>query len=205
MPDASFVCRPTIVGDNEFVDFWADQYRYSLEYLYENSISIKPFTDDAIRNLFLWKNGGKLSESKSESVERNYIQNKKHASVENAIGFVKEGQTEEAAKLARDFLINDFPEGGAIWRIFWLHCCDQRFPIYDQHVHRAMVFIKNGQLEELGAFSEEDKVESYLTKCRHFHSRFSGEQRKVDKALVTFGLFLKRWPGIAKTALQNVR
>ena len=32
--------------------------------------------------------------------------------------------------------------GGAIWRIFWLHVQHtQHFPIYDQHVHRAMAFL----------------------------------------------------------------
>jgi hypothetical protein len=56
-----------------------------------------------------------------------------------------------------------------------------------------MVFIEEGRIEELDAVSDKKKVELYLTKYVRFHSRFSGDQRMIDKALVTFGKFLKTW------------
>jgi hypothetical protein len=201
MQGTLFTCEPVPVNEDRFVDFWANLYRYDLEYLYETNISIKPFTDDAIRNLFRWKNGIELSGLKKESVEKNYISRKDSDSVEQAIQFSQEASIEEASDLARKFL-SDFPNGGAIWRIFWLHCCNQRFPIYDQHVHRAMVFVEEGRFEELDTFSEEEVVEFYLTRYLRFSSRFSAEQRKTDKAVVTFGSFLKAWPGIASSVLH---
>ena len=48
--------------------------------------------------------------------------------------------------------------------------CNQRFPIYDQHVHRAMVFVEEGRFEELDTFSEEEVVEFYLTRYLRFNS-----------------------------------
>jgi hypothetical protein len=91
---------------------------------------------------------------------------------------------------ARKFL-DEFPTGGAIWRIFWLHCWQpKRFPIFDQHVHRAMVFIEEQRLEELPT-GENEKVGLYIDRYLPFHRRFEGEQRSVDKALWFYGKFLK--------------
>ncbi|HEY1660107.1 MAG TPA: hypothetical protein VGG14_17280 [Candidatus Sulfotelmatobacter sp.] len=195
-----FICEAVASEKEPFIEFWAGQYRYELEHLYETNISIKPFTDDAIGNLYEWKNGRKLSEKKKQSVEGNYIAHKEHDLVKRAAEFVPTGSPADTANLAKEFL-SHFSKGGAIWRIFWLHCCNQRFPIYDQHVHRAMVFIEEGRIEELDDFSDE-KIELYLTKYLEFHARFPGDQRKVDKALVTFGRFLKEWSAIAAASLK---
>lgn len=196
MQGTLFTCRAVPAEDNVFIDFWASQYRYDLEHLYEANISIKPFTEAVIMSLYEWKNGRKLSKKKGESVQRNYILKMEDDCVIRAIQFSESASTEETAGFAKEFLSDCFPEGGAIWRIFWLHCCNQRFPIYDQHVHRAKMFIEEGRIEELDTFSDDKKIESYLTNYLQFHQRFSGEQRKIDKALVTFGWFLKAWPGL---------
>jgi hypothetical protein len=196
MQGTLFTCLAIPAEDDFFVDFWASQYRYDLEHLYEANISIKPFTEVVINNLYEWKNGSKLSGNKAKSVKQNYILKKEDDFVQRAITFPQSASTDEAAGFAAEFLSRGFREGGAIWRTFWLHCCNQRFPIYDQHVHRAMIFIEEGRIEELDAFSDEKKVEFYLTEYLRFHPRFSGEQRKIDKALVTFGSFLKAWPTI---------
>lgn len=195
-----FVCEAVAAQKNRFVEFWASQYRYQLEHLYEENISIKPFTDNVIWSLFEWKNGSKIAEKKKKPV-RNFIFNKEHDFVKQATQFAPTN-SDEAAVQAKEFL-RHFSKGGAIWRIFWLHCCNQAFPIYDQHVHRAMVFIEDGRIEQLDKFSDTKKVEFYLTKYLRFHAQFSGDQRKIDKALVTFGRFLKTWPGIRPTTLQS--
>lgn len=203
MQENLFVCEPTEATRDSFIEFWANQYRYKLEYLYDTNISIKPFTDDAIWGLFEWKNGGKIAEKKKKPV-RNFIGHKEDDFVKQATQFAPTN-SDEAAVLAKKFLMH-FSTGGEIWRIFWLHCCNQAFPIYDQHVHRAMVFIEEGQIEELDDASDEKdekKVELYLTKYLRFHGQFSGDQRKIDKALVTFGRFLKEWPAMAAAALQR--
>ncbi len=198
MQNKFLICEAVAAEKYRFIDFWESQYRYELEPLYERNISIKPFTDDAIWGLFEWKNGNTIAEKKKKSVEQNYIIHKKSLIVTQTTQFAPMSGDQTAA-LAKEFLTH-FSKGGAIWRIFWLHCCNQAFPIYDQHVHRAMVFLENGRIEELEKFTDKKKIDFYLTKYLQFHSQFSGEQRKIDKALVTFGRFLKAWPGIAVSA-----
>ena len=56
----------------QFVDFWSSRYDASTDVLYEQNI-IKPLTAERIRNLFVWKNGTRLSELKAKSVEKNFI------------------------------------------------------------------------------------------------------------------------------------
>lgn len=46
-----YVFQAIRVTDDTFIDFWARQYKYDLEHLYETNISIKPFTNEAIMNL----------------------------------------------------------------------------------------------------------------------------------------------------------
>lgn len=96
MQGTLFILQPIAVEENRVIDFWASQYRYSLEHLYETNISVKPFTDDAIRNLFEWRNGSKLSERNTKSIERNYILQKENEFVKRAMQFSQEAGTEEA-------------------------------------------------------------------------------------------------------------
>jgi hypothetical protein len=192
-----FTLQFTAADPAGFIDFWQRQYRDQLETLYEANISVKPFTDKAIRELFEWKNGGALSAPKGDSVERNYIARKQEPSVDKAIGLSGNASSGEIAKFAKQFLTIDFRDGGAIWRIFWLHCCNQLFPVYDQHVHRAMIFVEENRVEDLAQFPDYRKVELYLEKYLDFHSRFPGEQRAVDRAIHTFGRFMKGWPTVS--------
>jgi hypothetical protein len=69
-----------------------------------------------------------------------------------------------------------------------------RFPIYDQHVHRAMAFIQTGALEEIPT-DDAQKIASYIHRYLPFHATFAGigiqsVNRAVDKALWAFGKFL---------------
>jgi hypothetical protein len=180
-----------------FLDFWAAQYKDDLEGQYEKNIG-RLLTDAAIVELFEWKNGGKLSKAKRESVDRNYVAKKACELVTQAVAFPQGAGPDELTGFATKFLTEGFTEGGAIWRIFWLHCCNQRFPVYDQHVHRSMVFIGEGRIEELDAFPER-KIDLYLKKYLLFHNSFPDEHRKVDKALYAFGRFAKAWPGLLPT------
>jgi hypothetical protein len=81
--------------------------------------------------------------------------------------------------------------GGVIWRVFWLHCHDpERYPIFDQHVSRAMKVI-------LGASAEipkrnSAKAEAYAREYLPFHARFrTRDRRELDKALWSFGKEMK--------------
>lgn len=81
--------------------------------------------------------------------------------------------------------------GGAIWRIFWLHLQHPtHFPIYDQHVHRAMAFLLKRPTLELPVGNPQ-KVRSYLEHYRQFFRRFHEFPcRQADRAPWAFGRFL---------------
>jgi hypothetical protein len=162
----------------DFIAFWASQYRYAQESLYTDNIG-KPLTPDRIWELFEWKNGSRIAAPKRRSIARNYI-----------------ARLSEVRKLpantdAHAFL-RLFSSGGAIWRIFWLHCWrHEDFPIYDQHVHRAMSFIEFGKTEEIPN-SDTSKERSYLERYLPFHRKFAcSDLRAVDRALWVFGKFIK--------------
>lgn len=176
MPFISFLQRET--QPEEFVRFWAPVYKYAGEDVYVADIGAE-LTPDRIFRLFRWKNGGNLSEKKKASVQRNFVE--RRADLARFTGNYS----------ARGFL-EHFPTGGAIWRVFWLHCHRPEFPIYDQHVHRAMVYVQTGRIEEI-ASNDDAKINCYLDRYVQFHAEFVGLDggREVDKALWAFGKFLK--------------
>jgi hypothetical protein len=120
-----FVLTRRIVSPQEFVCRWEQLYAYSREELYDGNIG-RPLTPARIAELFEWKNGGPLARQKAASVRRNYID-----------------RLPELRRLnpttPPDLFLQVFSQGGAISRIYWLHLWrPDRYPIYDQHVHRAM-------------------------------------------------------------------
>jgi hypothetical protein len=171
------IYQPVEADINQFVDFWSQRYQYSEEHLYDDNIGHE-LTDQRILDLYRWKNGTLLSEKKYNSVQRNFIQRR------------GELAKFEASLVVGEFLAH-FDEGGAIWRIFWLHCFRPgEYPIYDQHVHRAMAFIQNGELEEIPQRNP-GKIEAYIGRYMPFHEQFSTiDRRKLDRALWSFGKFL---------------
>lgn len=160
-----------------FVEFWSPRYEYARQDLYDDNIGHE-LTEQRIFDLFQWKNGTPLSSRKQASVRRNFVE--------------RRGELEQLQhyQKATDFLAH-FADGGAIWRIFWLHCWQPvRFPIYDQHVHRAMAFIQTGTPEKIPAHDPR-KIDSYIRRYLPFHATFDGiDSRSVDKALWAFGKFL---------------
>lgn len=172
------IYRPTQANQQQFVEFWSLRYQYAEEYLYEDNIG-QDLTEQRIFNLYQWKNGTPLSNRKRESVHHNFVQRRGELlQLEPNIN-------------ANDFLAQ-FADGGAIWRIFWLHCWrPNQFPIYDQHVHRAMAFIDNGTKEEIPQYAPR-KIEAYINRYLPFHAQFADlDKRAVDKALWAFGKFIK--------------
>jgi len=102
----------------QFVNFWSSRYVDPREELYEKNIG-RELTKTRILQLFHWKNGTPLSVRKEASVEKNFSD-----------------RIPELEQLPPDIGAGDFLKrfagGGAIWRIFWLHCWKPgRFPIYD--------------------------------------------------------------------------
>src|SRR5262245_35253533 len=88
----------------KFVSFWAEAYGYAYEPLYTDNIG-KRLNEKRILELFIWKNGGKLSKFKEKSVREHYISNLsklRHLSLNTP----------------PDKWLKLFGTGGPIWNIF---------------------------------------------------------------------------------------
>ena len=144
---------------------------YESEDKYNNNIS-KPLTKISLHELFEWKNGSVISKVKLKSIDNNY-----HPTFNG----------EQKSKY-----LNHRETGGAIWNIFYLHCLNPNtWLIYDQHTHRAMMFIKTGKIVEIGKTNKQ-KYNSYEKEYLPFiNSLASYDRRKVDKALFAFVQLLK--------------
>jgi hypothetical protein len=171
------IYEPVKADMNAFVAFWSARYTGYDDAFYEANVG-QELTEERILEWFAWKNRTPLSELKRKSVLKNF------AARRGELAAIR------ADEPASDILAR-FGEGGAIWRIFWLHCWRPlRFPIYDQHVHRAMRFIQAGVREEIPA-KDVDKINAYIGQYIPFHARFDGlPHRDVDKALWAFGKFI---------------
>lgn len=193
------VFKPSDVTSTQFVQFWRRVYGDDkTEKLYSDNIR-QELTEERILKLFEWKNGGRLATLKEASVRKNFIQ-----------------RCGELAQLCPDQdvegLLSHFPDGGVIFRIFWLYCWrPDCFPIYDQHVHRAMGFIVNGERQEIPA-DDTTKITAYIKRYMPFHATFdsidipSGDRaadRTVDKALWAFGKFLADNPNFPTDPLVS--
>ena len=171
------IYQPINAAPAAFIDFWAARYAGYDDTFYMANVG-QELTEARILDWFTWKNGTTLSDLKRSSVLRNFV--------------ARRGELDQ---IPRDeppsALLSRFDEGGAIWRIFWLHCWQPaRFPIYDQHVHRAMRFIQAGVLEEIPG-TDPQKIRMYLNSYMPFHAGFDGiDHRLMDKALWAFGKFL---------------
>jgi hypothetical protein len=171
------VYEPVKADGKAFVEFWSGRYSGYDDDFYEANLG-QELTETRILDWFEWKNGRPLSAQKRNSVLKNFV--------------ARTGELESIpANETPTQILNRFSDGGAIWRIFWLHCWQPtRFPIYDQHVHRAMRFIESGVLDEIPT-NDREKILAYTEQYLPFHALFDGfPHRVVDKALWAFGKFI---------------
>jgi hypothetical protein len=171
------IYEPVQAEKKSFVEFWSARYAGYDDEFYDTNIG-QELTEERILQWFEWKNGIRLSDRKKASVKENFIARR------SELATIPPDELPEKT-LAR------FRDGGAIWRIFWLHCWrPDRFPIYDQHVHRAMRFIEAGAIEEI-ATSDPEKIGTYVRRYIPFYAQFVDmPHRAVDKALWAFGKFI---------------
>ena len=156
----------------DFLSHWAKSYYYKDEWKYDNNIG-KPLTKQSRLELFEWKNGSRSAQKKLDSISRSYP-------------LTFDGDATKS-------YLNEKGAGGAIRNIFYMHCIDHsKYPIYDQHTHRAMGYIRTGKIEEIS----EKKSVMYKTYQNDYipflNSLNEKDQRKIDKALFSFGQFLKK-------------
>ena len=168
-----------------FMKFWARRYYDKNEPTYRKYIQ-RSLTPDSVRNLFAWK---------AMRINRGSILAGKHPFVEAVIANLdrfKEIPLDTIDE-ADHFLTNELKDKGMIWKIFALHILHpDNYPIFDQNVYRAMVYMKTGIIKEIPG-KDKEKQWSYISEYIPFfndeHEYF--EDRMLDKALFSFGQFLK--------------
>jgi len=171
----------------EFITFWSAQYDHRLDNLYNNNIILSKLYSEHIHDLFLWKNGMKLSGKKETSL-------KKVISNIDVINRLKQNFTQ------REFEQN-FGDMPAIWKIFLLHIITpEDCPIFDQHVYRAyrsIMDLSDASLPD----NKIEKEELYYNQYRPFYQLLRQQAsnfsiKVIDEALWAYGRFLSKYPRI---------
>ena len=183
-----FVIKQENVDPAIFVEFWASKYRYDAgSYKYEE-IDKRPLKPDSIRRLFAWK---------AMQLNRKSIMAGEHPFVETVIDNFDcfNRLALNTSEDADNFLTNELKGKGMIWKIFTLHIMyPNRFPVFDQNVYRAMHYVQNGIIEEI-PHKNIDKQAAYINEYVPFYTELEElgdcKGRKLDKALFSFGQFLK--------------
>lgn len=166
-----------------FITFWSTQYLFSNETLYVNSISKTEFTVEDIQNLYVWKNGMKLSELKQKSLEDKII---------SKLSIINDLKSN--ADIDLEAFNKEFKGLSAVWKIFLLHIISpNKYPIYDQHIHRTFIFIHNEDWNNISndTISNKDKEAFYVNRYLPFiQSSNLRDLKQLDEAFFAFGQFL---------------
>lgn len=168
----------------EFIACWSRLYHDPLESIYTDNIG-RPLSPKRIDALFKWKNGGKISSKKAQSIRSNYYGAPKRL---NAVSDPEHFES----------LWKAIGGGGVVWGVFLLHIWKPiRFPIFDQHVYRAMRLMTGADPEELSELRDSVKVSRYTEDYLPFWNKLSQDRggRVVDKALWAFGKAMKNPSG----------
>ena len=165
----------------EFISFWSKLYVYDNAVLYER-IHNKTLSEDDLKDLYKWKNGMKLSQAKEKSLNTKIIS--KLEIVNNL---------RAASNFDLEYFLKEFKQVSGVWKVFLLHILKpNRFPIYDQHVHRAYRFINNQSSNDIRASMKESlKLEFYFEEYYPFvrQSQIT-DLKKMDEAFFAFGQFI---------------
>ncbi len=173
------------VSITQFINFWSSYYIYAkIENYYIKNINKKVFDSETLNALFMWKNGSVLSKKKKDSLNKNIIRKIEIInSLKNKFDF--------------DLFKKEFKNVSVIWKIFLLNLIKPKtYPIFDQHVFRAMKFIKFSKIEEVPN-NDREKEEVYFDEYIDFFNKIKAElprdfdNKKIDEALWSFGKFLK--------------
>ena len=177
-----------------FIQFWARMYSSRYDDSYELIISKGKFTRGDLKKLWIWKNGTPLSEKKSASFE---------GKIANRISEINEIKNAKQKDLGS--VLQKFSQVSAVWRIFLAHVISRDdFPIYDQHIHRAFLFLNehattdNLRRDITERLSDIQKINFYQDTYVGFFDELakkSGQpKRQIDKALWSYGKCLKDYP-----------
>lgn len=163
-----------------FVECWSSFYNYSSESYYVPIVGKKRFSKDDLSKLFEWKNGGKLAKKKQKAFD-------------SIIAKIDRINTLKANFCFDTFLKEFSFVKGMIWKMFLLHVIQpDSYPIFDQHVYRAYLFIAKNQRAEIP--DNKHKQDVYFKEYAPFFNELVSKgvsRKKLDEALWAFGKFLK--------------
>ncbi|TAG51881.1 MAG: hypothetical protein EAZ27_13035 [Cytophagales bacterium] len=173
----------------EFVEFWSKFYDTNSDETkgYSTTITKKSFTEEDLEILFEWKNQMRLSEKKDISFKTKVL---------TKISLINEYKSKLEIDVEKYF--EDFYEvSGVVWRIFLLHCIKpNEFPIYDQHVHRALLYMNGENIENVlktGDLSNDKKLDYYKNEYLPFFQKFGKyNPKKFDEAMVSLGQHISK-------------
>ena len=152
--------------------------------MYDETIKKENLTADDIQKLYQWKNGMPLSKPKQISLEKNIIKK-----------LYRINQLKKEKQIDHKKILEEFPKGGAVWRIFLLHIINPKyFPIYDQNIHRAFCFMQEQPYQKISekSIADKKKIEFYSNEYFPFIESIKDiEIRELDKAFFAFGKFIK--------------
>ncbi len=168
----------------EFVEHWRAYYQYGDSERYSFNIKAREFTPTNLRELYHWKNGMTLkgSGAKEKSLQKKITSKTK-----------KINQLKLAKQVDLDAFNKEFANISAVWRIFLLHIIKPRvYPMYDQHVHRAYLFIHGLDWSDIhNKISNEKKLQFYFEHYYPFIKQLNySNLKELDEALFAFGQYL---------------
>lgn len=145
-----YILKKQEAATADFVEFWAEWYNDKYERTYRQCIG-QPLTPESVRVLLAWK---------AMSITRKAIVAGEHPFVEALIGDLNHFRSIQlnTPEDADKFLTTELKGKGMIWKIFTLHILNpDKYPIFDQHVYRAMVYLKTGVIKEIPKSNEEKR------------------------------------------------
>jgi hypothetical protein len=190
------------VSTIEFVDFWEtlyptsfrseEDYRLAEECYSRNVKGVEEITEENVRALFRWQLGQDWEKAswKRKSAFQKAIDNLERLNEFKHLQRVTDAQVEGFLRFLSGIT------SGRIYKPFFFHICRPlEFALYDQHVYRGWQFLIHLEVKEVP-----DDFEAYKQYNRFFaeHAQRmdSDDQwearRRLDKALMAFGKFLKR-------------
>ena len=165
----------------EFISFWSKLYAYDNAVLY-NKIHHKVLSEKDIKDLYQWKNGMKLSQTKEKSLNIKIL---KKINIINSLRVTTEFDL--------DYFLKEFKEVSVVWKVFLLHIISPTmYPIYDQHIHRAYRFMNNEASDGIKAsMNESVKLKFYFEEYFPFVKESKIQDlKKMDEAFFAFGQFI---------------
>ena len=179
------------VSAAEFVKRWSAEYRRKekpvVRGLYNQNMAIRPCTEESITNLLHWKNGstfkGRFSGKKAKLVKE----------IVGKLEVVNQLEAQWDDQLFKEQLRPD--NNGPIWKLFLLHVIQPAiFPIFDQHVYRAQIYLQTTNIVELSKTRKSRFnlfINDFMPLFNELKKETKASVKEVDEAMWAFGKFLK--------------